>query len=182
MQSRKIIYISALHFSIFVFVVFLYSSISLFFDFTIFLLLYFWTFRFSISLFLYFPFSVLNDLSCATYNVILNTVPEAGSWGRYWVYTGLRGVAWGELPASGTVLRIILYNDCGFVYTLFNIKIKQLVVCICDLRDSFYEPAIKYLKIKLKCNTICWGYHLFLRTVGWKLNPEDFLQSNKIRT
>ena len=43
------------------------------------------------------------------YNVILNTVPETGSWGSYWVYTGLRGAALGELPASGTVLRIILY-------------------------------------------------------------------------
>ena len=26
-----------------------------------------------------------------TYNVILNTVPEVGSEGSYWVYTGLRG-------------------------------------------------------------------------------------------
>ena len=43
------------------------------------------------------------------YNVILNTVPEAGSWGSCWVYTGLRGAAKGELPASGTVLKIILY-------------------------------------------------------------------------
>ena len=43
------------------------------------------------------------------YNVILDTVPEAGSWGSYWVYTWLRGAALGELPASGTVLRIILY-------------------------------------------------------------------------
>ena len=27
------------------------------------------------------------------YNVISNTVPEAGSCGSYWVYTGLRGAA-----------------------------------------------------------------------------------------
>ena len=30
---------------------------------------------------------------CTKYNVILNSVPGAGSWGSYWVYTGLRGAA-----------------------------------------------------------------------------------------
>ena len=42
------------------------------------------------------------------YNDILNTVPEAGSGGSYWVYTGLRGAALGKLPDYGTVLRTIL--------------------------------------------------------------------------
>ena len=53
----------------------------------------------------------LRLLKCVSisYNVILNTVPEAGSWGSYSVYTGLRGAALEELPASGTVLRIIFY-------------------------------------------------------------------------
>ena len=43
------------------------------------------------------------------YNVILNIVPEAGSWCSYWVYTGLREATLGELAAFGTVLRIIFY-------------------------------------------------------------------------
>ena len=46
-----------------------------------------------------------------TYNDMLNTLPEAGSWGSYCVYTGPRGAAQGELPASGTVLSISLYYN-----------------------------------------------------------------------
>ena len=42
-------------------------------------------------------------------NTSAKNAPKAGSLGCYSVYTGLRGAAWGQLPASGTVLRIILY-------------------------------------------------------------------------
>ena len=42
------------------------------------------------------------------YNDMLNTLPETGSWGSYWVYTGLREAALGELPASGKALSIAL--------------------------------------------------------------------------
>ena len=36
-------------------------------------------------------------------------LPEAGSLGSWWKYTGLRRSAKVELPASGRVLRIMLY-------------------------------------------------------------------------
>ena len=43
-----------------------------------------------------FPFFTTKQIKYVRrdkYNVILNSVPEAGSWGIYWVYTGLRGAA-----------------------------------------------------------------------------------------
>ena len=67
------------------------------------------------------------------YNVILNTVSEAGSWGSYWVYTGIRGAASaGELPAYGTELGIILYIYVSENYIFLKVlagslKIKELV-------------------------------------------------------
>ena len=56
----------------------------------------------------------------ARYSIILNTLPEAGSSGSYWVYTGLRGAAEEELPASGKVLRIMLYNSSFHNTLLFS--------------------------------------------------------------
>ena len=63
------------------------------------------------SVFIHWIMAGITELTVHyTYSVILNTLPETGIRGSYWVYTGLMGVAYGELPAgSCTVLRIMLY-------------------------------------------------------------------------
>ena len=59
------------------------------------------------------------------YNVILNTVPEAGNWGSYLVYTGLRGAAWETTSLryriKNNVVHYIKFDKCfwGFLSQLF---------------------------------------------------------------
>ena len=96
------------------------------------------------------PFILPIPKSSLTYNVILNTLPEAGGWGSYWVYTGLRGAAYRELPASGTVLRIILYVQP--INRLFESLMKSFVFYIlcCFLINkilglNFHHPWIYFL-------------------------------------
>ena len=62
-----------------------------------------------------------------TYNVILNTVPEAGSWGSLWMYTGLKAAA-----ASSTVLRIILY------------------FCVCSIGLPLFEERHKIKRAQME--------------------------------
>ena len=55
---------------------------------------------------LFTSFSLCKEASCnLSYNDMRNTLPQAGSWRSYWVYTGLRGTT----CLSGTVLCISLY-------------------------------------------------------------------------
>ena len=63
------------------------------------------------------------------------------------MYTGLRGAAWGQLPASGTVLRIILYLSSS---VLMSSKAGILRFCLKNINStpSYYNGReyLKYLK------------------------------------
>ena len=103
---------------------------------------------------------------CCLYNIILNTVPKAGTWESYWVYSGLRGT---------TCLRYSIENNIVFLGRAVARKDSDLLYCI------WPTSSIQVINILLY---ICFYVHLIFDIIelNWQIIALQVQSKNYYKT